>query len=97
MNTTSIKSKCYKQLKLKEDKIRLIMTIAKLYSINFSDDPSNRIGAIFIDDNYQILSVGCNHSPYSMKFNNRNNANNFLTNNNYTIGKLKFLKKIPLY
>jgi deoxycytidylate deaminase len=52
-----------------------IMKLAKIYANLFSDDPTTAVGAIFIDDNNQILSIGCNHSPYIMKLNSQSPKN----------------------
>lgn len=44
-----------------------LLKIAKAYANAFSDDPTTTVGAIIIDDNNQIVSMGTNHSPYVMK------------------------------
>jgi dCMP deaminase len=70
------------------EKYKKLMIIAKLYTNMFSDDPSTRVGAIFVDDNYQILSIGCNHSPYSMKLNTKpERQRELLTNKQNNTGK----------
>jgi dCMP deaminase len=51
------------------NKIKHLMILSKYYANIFSDDPDTTVGAIFIDKNYRILSIGCNHSPYIMKLN----------------------------
>lgn len=74
------------------EKYTNLMIIAKLYANKFSDDPSTRVGAVFVDDNYQILSIGCNHSPYSMRLNNKpERQRELLTNKlNETGKKMKY-------
>jgi len=59
-----------------EDKaIKNLMILAKIYANMMSDDPDTRVGAIFINKDLQILSIGCNHSPYSMKLNATSDSN----------------------
>ena len=55
--------------------IKQLMILAKTYSNMMSDDPDTRVGAVFVDKNLQILSIGCNHSPYSLKLNIKSNMN----------------------
>ena len=82
MQTPTAQSKCITVSKSKEDRIKYIMIMMKYYANMFSDDTTTKVGAIFIDDNFQILAVGTNHSLYKMDFNHKNNAfiNTYLTN-----------------
>jgi dCMP deaminase len=52
-----------------------LLILAKHYANLFSDDPDTTVGAVFVSDNNQILSMGCNHSPYRMSLNPATNQN----------------------
>lgn len=67
------------------DDIRNLMILAKIYANMMSDDPDTTVGAIFVNRNLQILSIGCNHSPYSMGLNitTNNNKNKFIRPTKY--------------
>lgn len=74
------------------NKVKELMIISKMYANTFSDDPTAKIGAIFIDSDYQILSIGCNHSPYQIHLNSNNERNTLLSNtiNELTKQKTKY-------
>lgn len=57
-------------------KFKELMKLSKFYTNCFSDDPDTKVGALFVNKDYQILSAGFNHSPSKMDL-RANRVNNF--------------------
>jgi|688.fasta_scaffold223129_2 dCMP deaminase len=95
MQTPTAQRKCITVSKSKEDRIKYIMIMMKYYANMFSDDTTTKVGAVFIDDNFQILAVGTNHSLYKMDFNHKDNIfiDTYLKNNEIPNTKPKQKKK----